>query len=81
MSETERVEGSIIRSLANSYGGGGWLDMCHWREKGGEREWSSLWAMPPVAVSQVSSGVECYAVGLLNGKAVGSETYLGFPSE
>ena len=60
-SETERVEGSIIRSLANSRDRMRvWLEMgAGMGERGGL---SSLSAMPPVAASKVSSGLETYAV-------------------
>ena len=36
--------------------------------------------MPPVAVSEVSFGLETYAVGPLHGEAVVDGTYLKFPS-
>ena len=49
----------------------------HGRKKGGL---SSLSAMPPVAASEVSFGLEPYAVGPLHGKIVVDGTYLEFPS-
>ena len=41
----------------------------------------SLSAMPPVALIHVSSAAYCYAARPLDGKAVGTDTYLGSPSE
>ena len=41
----------------------------------------SLSAMPPVAVSEVSSGLETYAAGSLHSKVRVTGTYQGFPSE
>ena len=72
VSETTRVEGSIMKSLRILKRQGLFKLGLSGKKEG---ELSLLSSMPPVAVSQVSPGVEsCVCVaGSLNGRSVGSD--------